>query len=72
MVSAGQLAVEVDPEACCASGRCAATEPRVFDQSEHDGTVILRTPVVPAELRDSVLLCQSLCPCGAISVSEPA
>jgi beta-lactamase class A/ferredoxin len=69
VVTAEQFLVEVDEDACCASGRCAATEPRVFDQSEQDGTVILRTPTVAAELRDAVLLCQSLCPCGAISVS---
>jgi ferredoxin len=70
--AAGQLSIEVDTDSCCSSGRCADTEPRVFDQSDEDGTVVLLMPTVGPELRESVLLCESLCPCGAISVTEQA
>ena len=71
MSPAEDLVVTVDLDACCSSGRCSVTEPRVFDQDERDGTVILLRSIVGPELRDSVLLCQSLCPCDAITISEP-
>jgi ferredoxin len=61
------LQVLVDEEACCGSGRCADTEPEVFDQSE-DGTVLLRRPTVSGALAESVRLCAELCPCDAIRV----
>jgi ferredoxin len=66
---ARRLTVTVDPGARCGVGRCAATEPRVFDQDPAAGTVVLldRTPAPP--LRESVLLCAELCPCQAISVT---
>ena len=66
----GRLRVSVDPDACCSSGRCVETEPRVFDQDQQEGTVLLLQPVVEGELVDTVRLCAELCPCDAISV-EP-
>lgn len=62
--------VRVDLEACCSSGRCAATEPTVFDQDPLDGTVVLLQARPPAELLADVQLCADLCPCGAIEVIE--
>lgn len=64
------MRVRVDVDACCRSGRCAATEPRVFDQDQEEGFVVLLAEHPPQELRESVLLCADLCPCGAIEVTD--
>jgi len=64
-----KLVVEVDMAACCGAGRCAATEPRVFDQDPNNGTVVLLDPEPAPPLHESVMLCETLCPCGAISVT---
>lgn len=62
------MRVRVDVDACCRSGRCAATEPEVFGQDSEEGYVVLLTVSPPPELHDSVQLCADLCPCGAIEV----
>lgn len=65
-----RLTVTVDPGACCAMGRCAATAPEVFDQDPDTGTVVLLDPAPPSVLHASARLCAELCPCGAITVTE--
>lgn len=63
--------ITVDGDACCAMGRCAATEPDLFDQDPATGTVVLLDPTPSSpELHASARLCADLCPCGAITVSE--
>ena len=62
--------VTVDPDACCAMGRCAANAPSLFGQDPTTGTVILLDPHPPAELREVAKMCAELCPCGAIEVME--
>ncbi|MFI1002582.1 ferredoxin [Streptomyces galbus] len=64
------LTVTVDTTACCAAGRCAATEPGLFDQHPETGTVVLLNPTPPPALHASARLCADLCPCGAITVEE--
>jgi ferredoxin len=66
----GQVWVSVDPDACCAAGRCAETEPRLFDQDPVDGTVLLLRSSVDGELAGAARLCADQCPCDAITV-EP-
>jgi len=51
-------------------GRCAATEPRVFEQDDESGTVVLLQAAPPPELHETVRLCADLCPCTAITVTE--
>ena len=41
------MRVSVDASRCCGAGLCALTAPAVFDQSEHDGTVLLLEPDPP-------------------------
>ena len=65
-----RLTLSVDSSACCAMGRCSATEPELFDQDPETGTVVLLDPTPPPALHDSARLCAELCPCGAITVSE--
>ncbi|MFI2640874.1 ferredoxin [Streptomyces sp. NPDC018610] len=65
-----RFTVTVDTAACCAMGRCAATEPELFDQDPDTGTVILLDPTPRPELHEPARLCAELCPCGAITVSD--
>ncbi|MEV0009954.1 ferredoxin [Streptomyces sp. NPDC051840] len=64
------MTVSVDTDACCAMGRCAATEPEVFDQDPESGTVVLLRAEPPPALHEAVRLCADLCPCSAITVTE--
>ncbi|WP_406475005.1 ferredoxin [Streptomyces sp. NBC_01615] len=65
------ITITVDRDACCAMGRCAATEPDLFDQDPATGTVVLLDPTPSSpELHASARLCADLCPCGAITVTE--
>jgi ferredoxin len=66
-----RLTITVDGDACCAMGRCAATEPDLFDQDPATGTVVLLDPTPSSPgLHASARLCADLCPCGAITVTE--
>ncbi|MEU5345665.1 MULTISPECIES: ferredoxin [unclassified Streptomyces] len=65
-----RLTVTVDPAACCAMGRCAATAPELFEQDPDSGTVVLLDAAPPPELHESARLSAELCPCGAITVTE--
>ncbi|MFE3518457.1 ferredoxin [Streptomyces sp. NPDC059166] len=69
-MSPARLTVSVDTDACCAMGRCAATEPQVFDQDPENGTVVLLQAEPPPALHEAVRLCADLCPCTAITVTE--
>jgi ferredoxin len=64
------MRVTVDRERCIGSGRCALRVPRVFDQSDEDGLVVLLQPAPPAELHDAVRQAAASCPSGAIRVDE--
>lgn len=70
MSAVHRLTVAVDPAACCAMGRCAATAPEIFDQDPETGTVVLLDATPPPESHESARLCAELCPCGAITVDE--
>ncbi|WP_369248191.1 ferredoxin [Streptomyces sp. R41] len=67
---ASRLTITVDPDACCAMGRCAASEPELFDQDPDTGTVVLLDPTPAPARHASARLCAELCPCGAITVTE--
>jgi ferredoxin len=60
------MKVTADPTVCVGSGMCALHAPDVFDQSERDGTVVLRNPDPDAGQQDAVLEAVRLCPSGAI------
>ncbi|WP_062439917.1 ferredoxin [Herbidospora daliensis] len=63
------MIVTVDRERCCSSGQCALIAPEVFDQDEHDGTVLLLRPEPGPELHAAVEDAADHCPCSAISLS---
>ncbi|MEV0384508.1 ferredoxin [Nonomuraea sp. NPDC050643] len=63
------MEIRADASVCIGAGMCALTVPKVFDQSEDEGTVVLLEKAPPAELEDAVRRAVTLCPSGAISVS---
>lgn len=65
------MLIEVDADRCCGSGMCALVAGDLFDQSEHDGTVIALTVEVPAERQAVARECEHNCPCGAITLVYP-
>jgi ferredoxin len=64
------MRVVTDTARCVGAGQCALTEPRVFDQSDEDGTVILLTDHVDADAADNVREAVDLCPSQALAIVE--
>jgi ferredoxin len=60
--------IEADTGVCIGAGMCVLTAPDLFDQSEEDGTVIVRraepTEDEVAAAREAV----QLCPSGALKL----
>ncbi|SEL22834.1 ferredoxin [Nonomuraea pusilla] len=63
------MRINADTSVCIGAGMCALTVPKVFDQSEEDGTVVLLQKEPPAELDEAVRRAVNLCPSGAISIA---
>jgi ferredoxin len=61
--------ITVDTGKCIGSGRCASTDPDVFDQSEEDGTSLLLDETPPPEHHDAVREAAELCPAAAIRLA---
>jgi ferredoxin len=64
------MKVVVDQEKCCGAGQCAMLAPDVFDQREEDGIVVLRDAEPAEHLHAIVREAASVCPAGAIRLSE--
>jgi ferredoxin len=64
------MRIVTDTGRCVGAGQCALTEPRVFDQSEEDGTVVLLTDQAEGEVLDNVHAAVDLCPSQALSLKE--
>ncbi|MEU7618281.1 ferredoxin [Micromonospora rifamycinica] len=62
------LRIQVDSGMCVGSGQCALTLPEIFDQNDHDGTVVLLDGQPPAKWHDAVREAASRCPVQAITV----
>ncbi|WP_113699076.1 ferredoxin [Nonomuraea lactucae] len=63
------MEIKADTTVCIGAGMCALTAPKVFDQSEDDGTVVLLDPSPPKDLEEAVRRAVALCPSGALSAS---
>ncbi|MFE0688991.1 ferredoxin [Streptomyces xiamenensis] len=61
--------ITADEQVCVAAGMCALTAPEVFDQEEHQGTVVLLAPEPTREQEALVREAVALCPSGALRVS---
>ncbi|MFE1313053.1 4Fe-4S domain-containing protein [Streptomyces sp. NPDC058755] len=70
MVTVGRhsLRVAADVERCIGAGQCVLTEPRVFDQNDHDGRVVLLTDDFDAETARTAALAVETCPVQALSL----
>ncbi|MGR6921598.1 ferredoxin [[Actinomadura] parvosata] len=62
------MEIKADTTVCIGAGMCALTVPKVFDQSEDEGTVVVLQDEPPQELEEAVRRAVTLCPSGAISV----
>jgi ferredoxin len=64
------MRIVTDTGRCVGAGQCALTEPRVFDQSDEDGTVVLLTDHAEGDVLDNVRYAIDLCPSQALSLKE--
>ncbi|MGV9883572.1 ferredoxin [Streptomyces sp. NPDC003006] len=60
--------IRVDRDRCAGSGLCMSYLPDVFDQSDDDGKVLLRTPLPGADAAGAVRGVVARCPTGAITL----
>ncbi|MGH3793282.1 MAG: ferredoxin [Pseudonocardiaceae bacterium] len=64
------MRVVADTGRCVGAGQCVLTEPGVFDQDEHDGTVVIRTEHVDDDNLQRVREAVHICPSQALALSE--
>jgi ferredoxin len=64
------MRIQVDPGKCLTAGLCVLTEPRLFDQSLDEGTVVVLEEEPPEELRAAAREAARICPSGAITILE--
>jgi ferredoxin len=62
------MRVVADRDTCIASGMCMLAAPRLFEQDEEDGRVILLTESIEPSDADAVLKAVAHCPSGALSL----
>jgi ferredoxin len=66
------MRVRVDRERCIGSGMCVLSAPKVFDQDEDDGVVVLLDERPPADAHAAVLDAAERCPAAVITFDNPA
>jgi ferredoxin len=64
------MKIVADTSRCVGAGQCVLTEPRLFDQSPDDGTVIVLDDDPPPELGQAARVAAHVCPSQALSVTE--
>jgi ferredoxin len=62
--------VTADQNICASSGQCVGLAPRVFDQRDEDGVVVVLDENPPEELAEAVRQAAAVCPSRAITVVE--
>ncbi|MYT29949.1 MULTISPECIES: ferredoxin [unclassified Streptomyces] len=64
------MQIQADTERCFGAGMCALTAPDLFDQSDHDGTVVLlRAAVCGQEAAEAARAAVERCPSGALTLT---
>lgn len=66
------MRVHAEPDVCIGAGLCVLRAPEVFDQDEHDGTVVVLRAEPDADQREAALEAVRMCPSGAIRVITTA
>jgi ferredoxin len=64
------MRVQADKKRCIAAGQCVLKAPKVFDQEEDDGMVIVLDPTPGPDLQESVRLAARVCPANVITIEE--
>ncbi|MFC4911330.1 ferredoxin [Actinomadura gamaensis] len=64
------MRVVADRERCLGAGQCVLHAPKVFDQSDEDGTVVLATDTPPEDQYEAVRLAADMCPNMVLSIEE--
>lgn len=65
------MQIQADTQRCVGAGMCALTAPDLFDQSEHDGTVVLlRAGVCGQEAAEAARAAVEHCPSGALTLAD--
>jgi ferredoxin len=64
------MRIVADRDVCVGAGQCVLSEPKVFDQSDEDGIVVLRTEHPDTEFEENVRTAVNICPSGALSIAE--
>jgi len=62
--------VEIDRSKCAGAGMCTLNAPKVFDQDDEDGLVVVLDPEPPEEQHNAVRDAVRLCPNSVISFDE--
>jgi ferredoxin len=64
------MKIVIDKSRCIGAGQCVLKAPRVFDQQEEDGMVILLNAMPPEQDRAAARQAARLCPAEAITIIE--
>src|SRR5690625_2964302 len=64
------MKIKITAGRCISSGNCTMQAPDLFDQSDEDGSVILRQSTPPPDLHDAARRAAAACPALAIQIEE--
>ncbi|MEU6423725.1 ferredoxin [Streptomyces spiralis] len=64
------MKITVNQDRCCSSGLCVLAAPKVFDQRDEDGVVVVLDPSPPPSEHRDVLEAATGCPTDAITVTD--
>ena len=64
------MKIVADTTRCVGAGQCVLTEPRLFDKSPDDGTVVVLDDDPPPELHGAARDAALVCPSQALSIAE--
>ena len=64
------MRVIADKSCCIAAGQCVTQAPKVFDQDENDGMVIVLQEHPAPEDQESARIAARVCPASVITIQE--
>ncbi|WP_199439734.1 ferredoxin [Umezawaea beigongshangensis] len=62
------MKIVADTGRCVGAGQCVLTDPRLFDQDEDDGTVVVLDDAPEGDLADAAREAVEICPSQALSL----
>jgi ferredoxin len=64
------MKIVADTGKCVGAGQCVLTEPRLFDQNEDEGTVVVLDDTPDGDLVEQARTAVQVCPSQALSLRE--